>query len=121
MIYSYKELHVYQKAYKLALETYKLTKKFPSEEKFGLCSQLQKAAASIPANIAEGCGRYHSKEYTQFCRIAFGSLNEVQVYFDLAKDLQYITPIDYHNLNKELTIISKMLSSLTRKLEANIN
>ncbi len=72
-IQSYKDLIVYQKGYKLALEIYRVTKKFPKEEIFGLVSQMRRSAVSIPCNIAEGYRRNHRKEYIQFLYIASGS------------------------------------------------
>lgn len=115
-INSYKELKVYQKSYQIALETYKLTKNFPTEEKYGLISQLQRAVVSVPANIAEGFGRYSTKEFIQFLRISLGSLNEVRVYYDLAKDLSYIKREDFERLKNELELVSIMLNRLMKSL-----
>jgi len=116
VINSYKELKVYQRSYQIALETYKLTKSFPAEEKYGLISQLQRAAVSVPANIAEGFGRYNAKEFIYFLRISLGSLNEVRVYYDLAKDLSYIKYEDFESINIELESISKMIKKLIKNL-----
>lgn len=77
---SYKELEVWNKAVDLVMEVYKLTKDFPPEEKFALTSQMQRAAVSIPANIAEGWGRGSTKEYIQFILIARGSLMELETH-----------------------------------------
>src|SRR5512133_785624 len=86
-IQSYKELQAWQFSYKLAKEIYALTKEFPSEERFGLISQLRRASVSVPSNIAEGYHRRSRGEYLQFCHIAYGSLNEVETQLMLAKDL----------------------------------
>lgn len=116
VISNYKQLVVYQKAYQMALETYKLTNNFPGEEKNSLASQLQKAAVLIPANIAEGFGRFSVKEFIYFLRISLGSLNQVRVYYDLAKDLSYIKQEDFARMNTELDAISKMLNKLIKNL-----
>ena len=70
---SFKDLIVWQKSYKLVLEVYKVTKKFPGDEVYGLSQQMRRAAVSIPSNISEGYGRQHSKEYKQFLSMAYGS------------------------------------------------
>ncbi|MFN3652790.1 MAG: four helix bundle protein [Armatimonadota bacterium] len=75
---SYRDLKVWQKGMDLAVASYQLTRNFPREEQFSLTSQIRRAAASIPANIAEGYGRGHRPEYTQFLHIAQGSLKELE-------------------------------------------
>jgi len=87
---SFKDLIVWQKAYKLTLEIYKVTGKFPNCEQYGLTSQIRRAAVSIPSNIAEGYSRGHKAEYKQFLSVAYGSLAELQTQIILAKDLKYI-------------------------------
>ena len=89
MLKNYKELQVWQKAYQFCLEIYKVTKTFPNEEKYGLTSQIRRAAISIPSNIAEGYGRKHKPEYNQFLRLAYGSLLELQTQYLLSVDLGY--------------------------------
>jgi four helix bundle protein len=87
-IKTYEDLEVYQEGYRLVLTMYKLAAKFPEEEKYGLTSQLKRAALSIPLNIAEGYGRKASKlEFKHFLRNSLGSSNEVIVLLKLAKDL----------------------------------
>ena len=87
---SFKELIVWQKAYKLVLEVYKATKDFPRYEIYGLIQQMRRAAISIPSNIAEGYGRKHKREYIQFLSVAFGSLLELETQYLLSKDLGYM-------------------------------
>ncbi len=87
---SFKELIVWQKAYRLVLEIYKITKDFPKTEIYGLVQQMRKAAISIPSNIAEGYGRRHKTEYHQFLSIAYGSLAELETQYLLSIDLGYI-------------------------------
>ena len=86
---SFKELIVWQKAHQFALEIYRFTRAFPSDEKFGLTSQIRRAAVSVPANIAEGFPKRGASDKTRFFNIAQGSLEEVHYYLILAKDLGY--------------------------------
>ncbi len=88
---SYKELVVWQKAYQLVLEIYRITKEYPKHETFCLAQQIRRAAISIPSNIAEGYGRKHQAEYHQFLSIAYGSLSELETQYLLSIDLGYIT------------------------------
>ena len=95
---SYKELIVWQKSIQLVTDIYKLTKTFPKEELYGLASQMQRAVVSIPSNIAEGNDRNSSKEFSQFLRIARGSLAELETQIIISEKLEYtnekqITPI----------------------------
>ena len=100
---SFKELIVWQKSYKLVLETYKITKQFPNSELYGIVQQMRRAAVSIPSNIAEGYGRRHNAEYKQFLSIAYGSLLELQTQHLLSVDLGYTEQnIDYGNLIDEV-------------------
>ena len=87
---SFKELIVWQKAYRLVLEIYQATKDFPKSEVYGLSQQMRKAAISIPSNIAEGYGRKHKTEYHRFLSIAYGSLSELETQYLLSLDLRYI-------------------------------
>ena len=89
-IRSYRDLEVWQKGMDLAAECYRITEGFPGHERYGLASQLQRAAASVPANIAEGQARQHTKEFLQFLSVASGSLAEVETYLLLAVRLNYL-------------------------------
>ena len=91
-------------------------KKFPKLEIYGLISQLQRAAVSVPANIAEGYERNHRKEYLQFLFIAKGSLGEVETYLLLAKDLGYISDSDFRTVDARRQETSKMLQGLIKSL-----
>ena len=86
---SFKELIVWQKAYKLVLEIYKFTYNFPKSETYGLIQQIRRAAISIPSNIAEGYGRKHKTDYHRFLSMAYGSLLELETQYMLAIDLGY--------------------------------
>jgi len=110
---SFMELIVWQKAHKLVLEVYKLTKSFPKEELFCLTSQLRRAVVSIPANIAEGYRKRGKLDKAKYLNIAEGSLEEVKYYFILTKDLNY-SKTDL--LMKEAEDISRMLDSYRKKI-----
>ncbi len=107
----------------LTLELYKCTSKFPSEEKFGLISQIRRASSSICANLIEGSHRINTGEFRQFVGISNGSTGELKYHILLAKDLNYIDLEKYNFLNQEINTISKMLrgliNSLTQKTNTN--
>jgi four helix bundle protein len=112
----FRTLKAWQKAYELTLEIYRLTKKFPKEETYGLTSQLQRAAVSAPANIAEGYERNHRKEYLQFLYIAKGSLGEVETYLLLAKDLGYLSPGVFGSVSGMREDASRLVKGLIKSL-----
>ena len=116
---NFKELKVWEKAHHLAVQVYKITKIFPTDEQFGLTAQLRRAAASIPTNIAEGCGRDSERELARFMSIAAGSASEVEYQLLLAEDLHYIQDEAYGELNKQVNEVKKMLNSFIQKLTAN--
>ena len=111
---SFKDLIVWQKAYKLVLETYKTTKDFPKSEIYGLSQQMRRAAISVPSNIAEGYGRNHKPEYRQFLSIAYGSLAELETQYLLAIDLKYTkNSKTIENLLKEVgSMLYRMLNPI---------
>jgi four helix bundle protein len=112
----FRELKVWEKGHQLTLTAYKITTGFPKHELFGLASQIRRCSSSIPANIAEGCGRMGNAELHRFLQIACGSANELEYHFLLAKDLGYISPPDYNSMRKELLELKRMLVALTRKV-----
>ncbi len=115
MVKCYKDLKVWQKAMDLVVESYRLTKLLPKSETFGLASQTQRAAVSIPANIAEGHGREHLGDYLHHLSIASGSLMELETHFLIVTRL-YI-PMDEVKRALDLAReIDRMLSSLTKRL-----
>lgn len=109
-------LTVFKKSHQLTLALYNLTKQFPSDEKFGLISQIRRASSSICANLMEGSHRNNSGEYRQFVGISRGSTGELKYHILLAKDLGYITSQEYLNQMKEINDISKMLHGLINSL-----
>lgn len=113
---SYKNLTVYQKAYQLTLDVYKVTKEFPAGEMYGLVSQMRRCASSIPANIAEGYRRAHRKEYIQFIHIALGSCAELETFVSLSKDLAYISAPTFGELYRDQDDVSRLLRGLLASL-----
>ncbi len=95
---------------------YEVTQRFPSEEKFGLTSQMRRAAVSIPSNIAEGAARSSPGDYARFLTIALGSLSELDTQLDLAKRLDYCTQQSFDGLDQQLSSISRMLIALRRSV-----
>jgi four helix bundle protein len=113
------ELKVWQKAHQLTLAVYQITVPFPREELYGLTSQLRRSASSIPANLAEGCGRNGDAEFARFCSIALGSASELEYHLLLARDLKLIQPRDYDDLAERATELKRMLTALLQKLNAD--
>lgn len=111
----FKDLLVWRKAHRLALEIYKTTQKFPSEERFGLVSQMRRATVSVPANIAEGFKKHGNKDKVNFYNIAQGSLEELRYYIIPAKDLNYLTNTD--NIKNLIEEIGKMLYRLINSVK----
>jgi len=113
---SYRDLIVWQKAMDLAVELYRLTSKFPAPETYRLVSQITRAAASIPANIAEGGARATPKDYANFLSIAKGSLTEAETLLTLAIRLNYLTQENAQYALNLSTEVGKMLTVLRRRL-----
>ena len=103
----FKNLKVWNKAHELTLAIYSSTRMFPRDEIFGLTSQLRRAASSIGANIAEGCGRRSDGEMRRFIQIARGSSSEVESHLLLAKDLGFLDEVSFHDLNGKTQEIQK--------------
>ena len=100
----------------MTLAIYKDTRTFPSDERFGLTSQIRRSCASVPANLAEGCGRRSEGEMARFIQIAMGSGAELSYHLLLARDLGLLKISDYTRLESELSVIMRMLSSLSQKV-----
>lgn len=111
MTNSFKNIKAWQYAHQFVIDVYRATKVFPSEERFGVCSQFQRAAVSIPANIAEGYKRLSKQEKLRFLNIAQGSLEECRYYILLSKDLGYIEAAIYNDLNNEVEKTSWYLNA----------
>jgi four helix bundle protein len=119
-INDYRDLEVWQLGRVLTKKLYQLTATFPDEEKFGLISQLRRAAMSIPSNIAEGWGRHYTAEFIQFLRKANGSRTEVETQLILSADLEFATQPEVDSLLKETTLLGKKLLNLERSLQKRI-
>ena len=116
--FSYRKLVVYQQARAFVKQIYQILENFPKKEEFGLCSQLRRAAVSIPSNIAEACGRYSKKEKLHFIEISFGSLNESICQLEIACDLAYIEKDTILSTEAIAVEIMRMLSGWRNKLQA---
>ena len=112
----FKDLRVWQKAYELTLNVCRKSATFAKEEMYGLTSQLRRATMSIGANIAEGCGRRSDPELRRFLQIARGSANEVECHLLLARDLRFLPPDDFKNLEGMVLEMQRMLASLVQRL-----
>lgn len=110
-ITSFRDLKVWEKSHELVLSIYQLTKKLPEEEKYGLISQVRRAAISIPANIVEGYRRNHIKDSLHFYNIANASLEELRYESQIAHDLGYIAKDEYAGIACQTEESSKMLNS----------
>ncbi len=113
----FRNLIVWQKAYGLVLEIYKISRQFPREEFYGLRSQITRAAVSISANIAEGYERSYRKEYLRFLAISKGSLGEVENYLMLSRDLNYIQNDQYNDIDNKRQEVGKILRGLMNSLQ----
>ncbi len=112
----FREIKVWKKSHVLVLDVYAATRNFPREEVYGLTAQLRRCSASIPANIAEGCGRHGDAELRRFMLIAMGSSNELEYHLLLAHDLRFLAPEPYRNLSSKTLEIKRMLSPFINKL-----
>ena len=112
----FRNLNVWKNSHALTLGIYKATKPFPKQEMFGLTSQIQRAAVSIPANIAEGCGKATDADFARYVQIAMGSSSELEYLLLLAHDLNYLPDNAYSSLNTSLVQVRKMLNALLKTL-----
>ena len=117
--YSFEKVIAWQKANAFALLAYKATQKFPVEERYGLCSQFQRAAVSIPANIAEGYKKLSKADKLRFFNIAQGSLEECRNYILFVRDLGYINSAEFEDLRKSLEEASMFLNSYCKGIINN--
>jgi four helix bundle protein len=117
---NYRDLQVWGKAHNLTLELYRISRGFPREEVYGITSQLRRAAASIGANLAEGCGRRTSAELARFVRIAMGSASELDYHLLLSRDLGFMSPEEFTSASAALVEVRKMLTSFLNSVEEQI-
>ena len=112
----FRKLQVWKKSHDLTLRIYEITSQFPREETYGLTSQIRRASASIPTNIAEGCGREGAAEFARFLQIAMGSASETEYLIILAHDLKYVNDDQYVAVIDTIVSIKKMLAALIRNI-----
>jgi four helix bundle protein len=117
---NYRDLQVWKKAHDLTLELYRVSQRFPREEIYGITGQLRRAAVSIGANLAEGCGRRTSTELARFVRIALGSASELDYQLLLSRDLGFMAAEEFTSASASLTEVRKMLTSFLNSVEAQI-
>jgi len=114
---NYRDLQVWSKAHSLTLDLYRISRGFPREEMFGFTSQLRRAAVSVDANFAEGCGRRTSTELARFVRIAMGSASELDYHLLLSRDLGFMKEDDFDHSSSRLTEVRKMLTAFLSTVE----
>ena len=117
---NYRDLDVWKEAMDFVVECYRVTGTFPKGEVYGLTSQLQRAAVSIPANIAEGQGRQHNKEFLQHLAIAYGSLAEVETHIQIACRLRYVDGEKENQMLERAARIGRMLNGLRKSIEEKL-
>jgi four helix bundle protein len=117
MINRAQDMDVFKLSHSLTIEIYKLTERFPPEEKFGLSAQMRRSAYSVPVNIVEGACRLGTKEYRQFVGIARGSAGELSYQLLLSRDLGYLSEQDYASLRERYDRVAKMLTGLIKTLK----
>jgi four helix bundle protein len=113
----FRELKVWEKAHQLTLAVYQATAAFPKAELYGLTSQMRRSAASIPTNIAEGCGRGSDDDFRRFLQIAMGSASELEYHLLLSHDLGYLATTDCDHLSGTVIEVKRMLASLITKIK----
>lgn len=116
-MHNFRNLTIWLRSIKLVTEIYKLTNTFPGHERFGLMSQMQRAAVSIPTNIAEGSAKTSDKDFVRFLEIALGSLLELETELTIALNLQYIDLQIFENIQNEIIELQKMITGFKNKLK----
>jgi len=111
-------LRVWERSHRLTLAVYKATMAYPKEEQYGLKSQIRRSCASVPANIAEGCGRGTNADLARFLQMALGSASELQYHLRLAHDLSILIPRDHERLTRKVEAVKGMLTSFIKNLKA---
>ena len=113
----HEKLDVWKMSVEMVTKVYQFTKGFPADERFGLTSQIRRAAVSVPANIAEGAARQHNKEFLQFLFVAQGSTSELETEILIAKNLGYLDEVKYRELHEGINTIARMLVGLTNHIK----
>jgi four helix bundle protein len=119
IVQDFRKPKVWQKAHEITLSIYTATEKFPATERYGLTSQMRRAASSIAANIAEGCARSSDADFARFLHHAMGSASELEYFLLLARDLRFLDKIVHEQTTSEAQAIKRMLTALITKLRAD--
>ena len=115
------KLRAFELADNIAIQIYKLTKKYPKDELYGLISQMRRSAVSVPSNIVEGCARQSQGEYLRFLDIAFGSLRELHYQLNLSERLGFVETQDTQPIEAEIIEAEKVINALIRSLRKPVN
>lgn len=118
-MHNYKNLHIWQEGIKLARRIYEVTSTFPANEKFGIVSQMTRAAVSIPSNIAEGAGRNSKKEFANFLSIAVGSIFELHTQIVICEQIGYIDEKTAQELDNQTFTLQQQITAFKQKLEGS--
>src|ERR1700722_12602114 len=113
---NFRELKVWEKAHRLALKVYHLTRTFPVQEQYGITSQIRRTAVSVPTNIAEGCGHSSDIEFARFLEIAFAAASELEYLALLSKDLELFDSASHNQVSTEVEEVKRMLFSFIQRL-----
>ena len=116
----FRKLQVWEKAHFLVLDMYRITSKFPKAEVYGLTSQIRRSAASIPENIAEGCGKESSSDFKRYLSTAMGSASELEYELLLAHDLSYLTEDNYRKTQDQIVEVKRMLTGLINSIRTDL-
>ena len=116
----HEKLDVWKKSVEMVTAVYEVTKAFPSDERFGLVSQIRRAGISVPANIAEGAARQSDKEFCQFLSIAQGSASELETELLIARNLGYLSAGDYDRIYEQINVIARMIVGLSKTVRNRI-
>lgn len=118
VIRDFRDLEVWQRAVDLVVESYRITKTFPSEERYGLSAQVRRAAVSVPSNIAEGRGRFGLRSFLYHLSVSSGSLMELETQFVIAERLEYLLPTEARRLLEKTAEVRRLLAGMIRALRA---
>ncbi|MEM9647505.1 MAG: four helix bundle protein [Bacteroidota bacterium] len=111
---NFRELEVWKDARKLVKEVYLITKLLPKTETYGLVQQIQRCSVSVPANIAEGCGKNSNRDFARFLQISLGSIYELETHLILCNDLEFIPSKEFNNVIKKVHVLQKRLTALIK-------
>ncbi len=115
---AFRDLKVWHKAHRLVIDIYRVTEGFQAAERYGLTSQIRRSASSVPANLAEGCGRGSDADFGRFVQIGLGSASELEYHLLLARDLGFLGAECHESLEPQIVEVKRMLSGLLTKLRA---